>query len=253
MKKIRSTAIILFLLAAVSLIALQERFWTDSPEKLLVNAFQSSGAKIVSSEIYFRGKIDRAGSSNLQGLGEIASKLAKVLDCTENGLAKKTINNEDLEGVEINGTSGKNLSIAISAVMSKSELQPKNCYITASVVDKAGAQDMVELRSRVVSMLGRYGIFNPSVNSCMTGSYEGKLDNNNLNDICVKIFKSADARKVEGISENNLISVSAYTPSIGQAVEVNGRRVNLNLAVRFNSYEKKTYIWLATPVITTEY
>jgi len=34
---------------------------------------------------------------------------------------------------------------------------------------------------------------------------------------------------------------------------VNGKKVNMNLAIRYNSYEDRTYIWLATPVITVEY
>ena len=225
MKKSRLAAIMLFLLAAVSLIALQERFWPDPPEKLLVDAFQSSGADIVSSEIYFKGKA--APSKKLEEIEKIAIELATALDCTKNGLSEKNIDNDDLEGVEVNGTSGENRSVSISAVRSKGKTDG-NCYITASIVDNAGAGDLSALRSKVANVFGKYGVNEPSVNSCMTGSYGGKLD-------------------------NNLISVSAYTPSIVQAVEVNGQKVNLNLAVRFNSYEDKTYIWLATPVITTEY
>jgi len=63
----------------------------------------------------------------------------------------------------------------------------------------------------------------------------------------------SNAKKVEGITEENLISISAYSPRVKSSILVNEKRVNINLAMRYNSYEDKTYIWLATPVITTEY
>lgn len=82
---------------------------------------------------------------------------------------------------------------------------------------------------------------------------DGKLNDNELETVCERIFKSAGADKVEGMRDGGLVSVSAFSPVIDEAVRVNGKRINLNVAVRYNSYEGKTYIWLATPVITTEY
>lgn len=252
MKKRYFTIIIAVLLVLVSLITINALFWTGSPEKMLINAFKTSGANIVSSEIYFKGRINSIKKGSSEKLGVIATELAYGLGCAKEEITLKTINNDELEGVEINGASGKDLSVAISAVVSKNDTRDDKSYITASIVDKAGIQDIDILKGKVNSILGKYGI-SASANSCLTGNYPGRLDNDRLNDICVDIFKAADARKVEGIKESNLISVSAYTPSIGQSVEVNGRKINLNIAIRYNSYENKTYIWLATPVIITEY
>lgn len=241
---------IIILLVLVSIVTINTLFFTSSPEKTLIDSFKTSGANIVSSEVYFKGKINWIKKGSTEKLGQIASELALGLGCPEKDVSSKTINNDELEGVEINGISGSNLSIAISAVLGKEN--DNNSYITLSIVDKDGIQDIDVLKRKVNSILGKYGI-NTSVNSCLTGNYPGKLSNDRLNEICADIFKASGARKVEGINESNLISVSAYAPSIGQAVEVNGRKINLNLAIRYNSYENKTYIWLATPVIITEY
>jgi len=40
----------------------------------------------------------------------------------------------------------------------------------------------------------------------------------NLNKVSKKILKSADAKKVNGIAENNLISVSAFAPGIDNSI-----------------------------------
>ena len=98
----------------------------------------------------------------------------------------------------------------------------------------------------------KYGLV-PEINYCITGYFEGKLDTKDLNDVCGKAFRAAGAEKVEGIKEDNLISLTAYSPDISNYVRVDGSRVNLNIALRYNSYEKRTYIWLATPLIAIEY
>lgn len=249
-KKKSFVATIVILLVLVSIVTINTLFFMSSPEKLLIESFKTSGANIVSSEVYFKGKINWIKKGSREKLAQIASELALGLGCPEKDISAKTINNEELEGVEINGTSGGSLSIAISAAVGKED--DNNSYITLSIVDKDGIQDIDVLKKKVSSILGKYGI-SASVNSCLTGNYPGRLSNDRLNEICVDIFKASGARKVEGINESNLISVSAYAPSIGEAVEVNGRKINLNLAIRYNSYEDKTYIWLATPVIITEY
>ena len=74
-----------------------------------------------------------------------------------------------------------------------------------------------------------------------------------LEEISGRILTETGAKRIEGIKDRNYISVSAYSPYIQEFIQVRGKRVNLNLAARYNSYEDKTYIWLATPVITTEY
>lgn len=74
-----------------------------------------------------------------------------------------------------------------------------------------------------------------------------------MNRISRLILDGAKAKKVNGMSEKNLISVSAYSPLIDNNIEIEGRKINMNLALRYNAFEDKTYIWLATPVITIEY
>lgn len=250
MKNKSFTITIIILLSIFSIFYLNKNFFAASPEKMLIESFKTSGASIVSSEVYFKGKINRLDKGSKEKLGQLASELAIGLGCPKKDTVTKTINNDELEGVELSAVSGANLSIAISAVLGKED--DNNSYITLSIVDKDGIQDIDVLKHKVKLIMGRFGV-TPNVNSCLTGNYPGKLSNDRLNQICTDIFKASGARKVEGINESNLISVSAYTPSIGQAVEVNGRKINLNLAIRYNSYENKTYIWLATPVIITEY
>jgi hypothetical protein len=225
---------------------------TNPPEKTLLGIFSISDARVVSSEICFSGRIDNSKFKSIDDLRKLVVEISKESGVINDGLPGEVVKNDNMEGIELDGAIDDNRNIHISAINSMLPGDTKGSYINMSIVDNSSKPKLEETRNSILGILGKYRI-KPKVNSCITGCYNGKLDNNKLNDICFNIFKEANANKVEGIRDNNLISVSAYTAAIGESVEVNGKKVNLNIAVRYNSYENKTYIWLATPVITTEY
>ena len=101
-------------------------------------------------------------------------------------------------------------------------------------------------------MLEKYGI-DHEINISISGSVEGKLEEDETTDIFDRIMRRTGASRVEGVNDNGLVSISAFSPQISKAANVAGKRVNLNMAARYSSYEDKTYIWIASPVITTEY
>ena len=249
MKK-RAFFIIAFFIAVILLFSIKMQFNTNPPERTLEKSFDCSGARIVSSEVYLTGKLDGTGN---------AARLKKlVLDVSE-GLGVKDglrfcnfIDNEDMAGIEMNHAVSSYRNVDINAIMSKHDCDGSNSYITVCVADTSENPRLADIRKSVGDILTGDGI-EANVNSCITGNFADRLDNKQIDEVCARIFKRVGAQKVEGIKESSLTSISAYTPAIGKSVRVDGSRINLNLALRYNSYEGKTYIWLATPVITTEY
>lgn len=124
-------------------------------------------------------------------------------------------------------------------------------YIT---IDAIGTDSglAVSLRDGIEKVFGRYGL-KAVVNSCITGTYEGNVQDTQLEGICRKILKDTDAEKVDSLRQQNAISVSAFTPMIKDKLSVNGKNVNLSLAIRYNKLENKTYLWVATPIVNAEY
>ena len=91
------------------------------------------------------------------------------------------------------------------------------------------------------------------VNSCMTGTYDGNVEDTQLEKICRNILDESDAKKVDSKRFENVISVSAFSPMIKDKLSINGKNVNLSIAIRYNKQENKTYLWVATPIVNTEY
>lgn len=245
-------SIFLILMQLTELIQLNE--YENTKIDILMEAFSSTGAGIVSSEIYISGKaghvFDDAEKRNMI----ITELIASAVPGTAAGAKPfmQQIENDNSFGTAADYAFNENASIHIS-LLKDPQGKPEDDYLAAvSLTDTSQEPDLKAAVSGIIKVFEKYGI-EADVNICITGSIEGKPESNELEKICQDVFKAAEAKEVEGIRDNGLISVSAFAPSIDGSVKVNGRDINLNIAIRYNSYEGKTYIWLATPVITTEY
>lgn len=251
-KQLKSTRFLIIIPLIFVLIALIiiRQLTVVSPESTLLKAFADSGAKIVSSEITFTGSF----TNKLETAAELKKfyiGISEVLGSNQ-PIKPESINNEDFEGIRLINSNGKHSNYTLQVLKSKKGSDVGRCYVTLYIVDNTAAPAISDTKSRVTGIFSEFGI-NTGINTCLTGKYPGRLENSVINEICSGIFKRTGAHKVDGIRENNLISVSAYSRSLKDSVVVEGKNVNLNFAARYNSYEDSTYIWLATPLITTEY
>ena len=224
-----------------------------SPEKMLLKAFNESGARPVNAEIYLWGRVDSKKYQNINKLKKLAVQLSKELGISEgSNFSTEAVKNDLIQEVLVNSVMDGNRIINISIQLSKVIDDNGERFISVTVIEDITHINMEKTRNEVIHALKKFNI-DAKVNSCITGNFEGKMDKQQMNNICSNVFKEVGAKKVEGIKDGNLISVSAYSPSISGFTKVEENRINLNIALRYNSYEDKTYIWLGTPVITTEY
>lgn len=222
------------------------------PEITLLKSLKNCSVNVVTCEMYFWGRLNK-NYDNIESLKLLADKVSKDLGIINNSFYLKNImENDNLKKIEITGKDMGNSHLSIKVQLTEDSKNGSESDISITVNEDSPGTMLEDKRSKVLKVLRKSGI-SPRVNSCLTGNVNGKLNNEQMNDICKNIFMVSEAKKVEGLKYDGLISVSAYSPLIGDSIKVNERRVNLNLAIRYNSYENKTYIWLATPIITTEY
>ena len=249
MKKQRFLIIIPLIFIFI-LLALIRQSSGISPESALLKALADSGAEIISSEITFTG----SGINKLETADDIKNFYIGISEAmgANKPIKPENIDNENFEGIELSNANGKYRNYTLKVLRSKTGSDFGRYYVTLYIVDSSLTPGLPDIRSRITGILNEFGI-KAGINTCLTGRYPGRLENSEMNEICKGIFKRTAARKVDGIRENNLISISAYSKYIRESVVVNGKDVNLNFAARYNSYEDRTYIWLATPLITMEY
>lgn len=223
----------------------------NSAAHAVEKVFSETGAAAVSSEIYVRG----TSRGRVLGESDVDSLLEDIVNRLGAGYSKdiqvfNTIENDYAEGVEINYIIDENKTIQLS--MSNETDKDDVTNLTISLLDTSRNPSVRSNAAAVADCLEKHGI-DFETNISLTGSIDGKMGKDEIEDLYIRAFGSIGADSVEGIEDNGLVSVSAFSPSIGRAVIANSKRVNINMAARYNSYENKTYIWLAAPVITTEY
>ncbi len=219
---------------------------------MLRTALESSEATGLSKEFYCFAKLEY--NYTFTELEEYIDSISKKLGIDKDDESYRLENtaNDIYRTIQVNGVTGSSDLVNVSCHIVSDDKGENQSYLTVNVTGDYDEGGLLEIKRKVVSFMEDKNL-DFKDNLSLTGYINGKLDSNELNNTFRKVFNSAGAKKVEGIKDNNLISLSAYSPNVKNFISVNGNRVNLNVAIRYNSYEDKTYIWLATPVITKEY
>ena len=85
------------------------------------------------------------------------------------------------------------------------------------------------------------------------GSYKEKITKEQGEVLVKKILNNIKAYEVERMKDEETISVAAYSSQAAGYIYSRGRKVNVQIAVRYSEYEDKTYILIGSPVIPFEY
>ncbi|TDT62396.1 YwmB family TATA-box binding protein [Fonticella tunisiensis] len=93
----------------------------------------------------------------------------------------------------------------------------------------------------------------PSFSSLIMGRFNEKLSVPQMKERISSAFSSIGARLVEGMDERNMVSLTGYVKGISDRVEIEGKYINLNMALRYSETKGCTYIWIGSPIILTEY
>lgn len=228
-------------------------YYSEGTKKPTIQgSFLSAGANFVNSDVYVWCNTDKLWDEP-DSIVKITDQLSDSVGILKNDdYTINTLNNDFIRKTEIRGSTSDGKTVCIISQLNKNESDENSSFISVNVIDELTQTDINNTAETLKEKFKSFGL-NPKVNTCITGYFDGKLDYVEMNRISGLILKDAKAKEIDGISDKNLISVSAYSPFIDNSVEIMGRTTNINLALRYNAFEDKTYIWVATPVITIEY
>lgn len=91
------------------------------------------------------------------------------------------------------------------------------------------------------------------ITTCITATISGKLSRKDKEGKISTVLKELNGKSVETYQDENLVSSSIYTPYIDKYIYTGNKKMNYNIAMRYNEYEDKTYVWIGTPIITIGY
>jgi hypothetical protein len=93
----------------------------------------------------------------------------------------------------------------------------------------------------------------PQISSCARGFFNGKLENDLQKQKIGQVLARFDAKVVEKLEEEMVLSYSAYSPLLSTKITTDHKAMNLQIATHTNTIKHQTTLTLGTPIITTEY
>ncbi|MCC5909645.1 MAG: YwmB family TATA-box binding protein [Clostridiaceae bacterium] len=146
----------------------------------------------------------------------------------------------------------ENGEIITFKVYSSSSQGEKTSYIIIDIMQNKGYKQLVEKSNQSQEILKKYGDhIETTIN--MVGTYDEKMSIEQRQEKIQEIIQPLKPQKVEEIKQESYVSTTIYTPIIPHSLQYGDKKVNLQLAMRYNDYEEKTYLYIATPLITMTY
>lgn len=120
-------------------------------------------------------------------------------------------------------------------------------------IDAVHDPQAVERQRRLVGEVLRDAGGTPHVSTCLVGRLDGKLEGDEMQRRLREAFRFLGASMDEGMTEGNFASYDGYTRRLPESLTVGNRLVNINMAMRYSSYDNCTYVIIGSPVIAREY
>jgi len=222
---------------------------TLKEEEALITSFESIGADALESTISCWTKLNDRFLTIEQLEAEMTGIISRINpDKTE--VIKSVESDNQLNKIMLYGSKGnKTYNIAIESVKQGTAGE------TYVVFDMCMDKSYKDLASEKQNIIKAIEVDESAINfsSCIIGTYKGRLTETEADKKSQVALQSINAKKVEGIENEELKSISAFSSNVEGYVMSDEARVNVQLAIRYSSYDDKTYIWIGTPLIPMGY
>lgn len=139
----------------------------------------------------------------------------------------------------------------IKLLSNQIEEQPET-HIIVDIVQNKGYKGIVGISNQVQKFMEKYQN-KVEITINLTGVQSGKLNKAEEKQKQEDILNFLKAKETEVLEDEFFTSITAYSPLISSYITYGGKDVNIQLAMRYSEYEDKTYLWIATPLITIAY
>ncbi len=226
---------------------------TAKKEDEIVEAFNISNSVPINSTIDAYGLFGKMYLSQ-ETKENMLVNLAKELGITED----YTIENTSIQGYEksVLRKEGKygntTIQIVTSGIGDEISVTDQEQYILISVELFNDINSAGKIKENINSIYKNIGIDN-TTNTCLKGSINGELTDSKKVEMVNKLLKAMNAEEVVSSTMENTYNVYGYTKNDDNFVYQMGEKVNVNIAITYDSEEDITYIHMANPFINKSF
>jgi hypothetical protein len=220
-----------------------------SVEDSLIQSIKSTKAQVMESTISAWSKINNNFMTEQQVDAEMNSIIG-IINPEKSTVNIVKENNEEINKQTLYASlGGKFYNIAIETIKTE---KGGETYVIMDVSIDNSYSELIAERQKLEKYFEVKKI-KPKISSCIIGIYDGKLTERDMRSKIADAMTSVKAKEVEGLSSEEINSISAFSGNINSFVLSNNKKVNMQIAMRYSSYDDKTYIWIGSPLIHVEY
>ena len=252
MKRFLTFAIILLLL--IPAFTMADKKYEE--EEILLNILEEVGGDFIEGDLNMGGVI-LDEFSNISTMKDLAEEIKTTLEITEIQLDENeeelTIEEEGFNQITIYGNDEKQnmITLILTSYLDSKGINGETTLFINLIKNQQNFKlnDIIDKVENIFENFGR----TVDTTTCIIGTIEGRLDSREIEDNAIRSIKRSKGNIVEEYQDSSLLSFTAYTPLVDRYIYSGDKKINLNLAVRYNENEGKTYIWIGTPIITIGY
>ncbi|MDN5344926.1 MAG: hypothetical protein PWQ18_1039 [Clostridia bacterium] len=218
----------------------------------LFNAFTASGARLATVRLEAWGSLNRTFLSG-EALRELASRATAAL-----GLAPDLgFTSQDSAGFHALNWEGQLRPGEILYLSLQSLVGPEGSGESYLLINLEGTsvegEGWMQAWQEKVRAAFRPWQVEPHLTYGLIGVIPGQLSPPERQQRVQAVLAALQAQRVEGVEDEGLISISAYSSLLPRRLEVAGRPVNVNVALRYHATDGNTYLYLGSPLLGGEY
>ncbi|UOF91559.1 YwmB family TATA-box binding protein [Fodinisporobacter ferrooxydans] len=146
-------------------------------------------------------------------------------------------------------------STKVSMILTSMKFPGSNPQTTLVIRAESKSGNRTQLSNDIEKIKKTTALTNvrPQISTCIEGFVSDRMNKVETNALISKTFKSVQATEVEGVKSDLVTSISAYSPMSQDYILTNGKKMNLQVAVHYDSYRHRTQVLVGSPIVTIEY
>jgi hypothetical protein len=216
-------------------------------EQALLNVMRLCGAELQSVNVTGWARV--AGPQEID-LEALVNDTAGSLKLADRGRTLERWENPYARGVKVQGIMPGGNTVAVLGQTMELLQGQRVTHLMISLGTEAGKAGYFKEKIQQVLVTQNA---DERVALTYTGKINVALDQEELSARAEEVMAGAGATIQEKTVKDNLVSFTGHSPSLPDGLNYDGKKVNLNVALRSNTQEEATYVYVASPVIYTEY
>ncbi|MBZ2174913.1 YwmB family TATA-box binding protein [Schnuerera sp. xch1] len=183
----------------------------------------------------------------------IDRKIVQGKELTGDYYWEEKIEEDGFNQIMVQGVDKKNNLVTFT--LSSYSYEKDNSGETSLFINLISNNPFVENNDIMLKVEKIFDEYDKSMNvtSCIVGTINDNMNMGKNEDKILAATKTVNGKIIEQYKDDDTLSFSIFTPYIDEYIYTGENKMNLNIAMRFDEHENKTYILIGTPIITIGY